>query len=282
VLPQSYNVEVALPQFGDRRTGKSHFASLTAVALAGIMVLFLYQYFLGGPQPWILTRQTASRAIAATAEFQHRTKIKFELGREEAVFPGACHEFRFAPAQEPDFQNALRSGIMQFSAWGDPNRPVPFGWISDPGSFDLATGEMLVDQVGQCAKQVEVKGAGDYELTAGEDLRVEVSGITRDGDKRIVEFRWYFSRLNPFARALPRIENQTRNQKNDGRITEHERLIAPSWRGVGTFARYDYGWRLESIDFTREKDWNFHWEYGPSWPDPSFNWHTFDEGKNRF
>jgi hypothetical protein len=273
-----YNVEVAFRSI-QRRHGKGGFTATFVVALGGIAALS-YQHFFGGPQPRILTRATAARAISATAEFQHRTKIGFELGREEAVFPGACHEFRFAPAHEAAFETALHTGMMQFSPWGDPNRAIPFGSITDPGSFDLATAQMLVDFVGQCTKQDAVKGAGDYELNAGDGLTVEVTGIRPEGEKRIVIFRWYFSRLNDFAKALPRIENQTRNQRSDARLTEHERSIAPSWRGIGKFAPYDSGWRLERLELI-QGDWNFHWEYGPNWPDPSFNWHTFDEDKNR-
>src|SRR5665213_2580511 len=219
--PRPYNVKVAPAQVQGWHSSNRQFAWVLALVLIGIVALLSYQYFLGGPEPRVLTRETASRAIAATAEFQHKTTIAFELGREEAVFPGACHEFRFSPAHETAFQNALRTGVMQFSAWGDASRPIPFGWITNPGSFDLATGGMLVDNVGPCTKHDEVKGAGDYELIAGEGLMIEVSGLRPDGDKKIVAFRWYFSRLSAFAKALPRTENQTRYQRDDARITEH-------------------------------------------------------------
>jgi hypothetical protein len=58
----------------------------------------------------------ADGASQATAEFQHKTKLFFQVGLSEGVFPGACHNFDVSPERIEVLNRYLRSGAMRFSA----------------------------------------------------------------------------------------------------------------------------------------------------------------------
>jgi len=110
---------------------------------------------------------------------------------------------------------------------------------------------------------------GAYELTLGNPV-VEVTGIRKDGGRGFVDFRWHFDSVNDVGRSLPGVANQREQQRSDDYLSAAEKSLAPFWIGSAEFASYDDGWRVEKINLCSGKLSDFHWEYGPDWPDPSF------------
>ena len=231
-----------------------------------------------GPHPRIPTRASAAKAIEATAEFQHKTKLSFEIGQEESAIAG-CHNFEFAPEHVTTFRHYLETGVMEFSPKGGLRGP-PFTETSE-GSIGLTDAGFLVDHIELCESRPLTETTGAYELTLGKPI-VEVTGIRKQGSRALVDFRWHFESLNEVGRSLPRVQTAREQQTSDERLTAGEKSLAPFWTGLAEFASYDDGWRVEKIEFRSGKLSDFRWEYGPAWPDPSFNWNAFDESQNRY
>ena len=251
-------------------------AILTTLAII-LAIPAIADYLFGGTHPRVLIRFTASRAIAAAAEFQHKTTLYFEIGEFESFLPDACHNFEFAPQHVSNFTKYLETGIMKFKQrW---NQLPPFSTASS-GSFALETAGFLVDHIDVCAARPAISTTGAYELAAGRPI-VQVSGIRSQGNRAFADFRWHFTPLNNIVRQLPLVQNTRAQQVGDGHLTPEEKAIAPYWSGSAEFAKYDDGWRVVAIDLKSGRLWE-RWEYGPDWPDPQFNWNAQDEHNNRY
>jgi hypothetical protein len=250
-----------------------------------------------------LTRSSAASAIEATAEFQHKTKLVFEIGQLQTGVPGVCRTYGFSPDHALIFAQYLAAGVMKFQAWGNNDQPEGVTEGSDisrrPLSALLASAFMRdpstasIDMVGpsvnllteshadRCGHQPLTEQTGTYELSLGNSV-VVVTGIKRDGNRAFVEFRWHFDSLNEVGKLLPRLRNQIEYQQADEHLSVAERATAPFWIGTSELQEYDDGWRVSKIELNAGKAAYFKWEYGPTWPDPEFNWKTPDENLNRF
>jgi hypothetical protein len=114
-------------------------------AVAVLVVGGLYLCFCR-ERPYVLTRLTAARAIEATAEFQHKTKLYFTIGQAEAIIPPSCHNFEFSPDKISIFKHYLATGAMQFSPYR--NQIPPFG-LPSLTSLQLSTEDehLLIDKI---------------------------------------------------------------------------------------------------------------------------------------
>lgn len=231
-----------------------------------------------GPHPLILTRTSAAKAIQSTSEFQHKTKLRFEIGQFEALIPPSCNNFAFVPEHVAMFKQYLKTGAMQFSPYGHQSPPFR---VASAGTYDLADSlQLLIRRIDICGERPVRETDGEYELTIG-DPGVEVTGIRKIGAKGLVDFRWRFNSLNEVGRSLIARQKETWEMR-DSHLTAEEKLRIPFWIGSAEFASYDDGWRVVKIDLTSHNVSDLKWEYGPDWPDPSFNWNAFDENKNRY
>jgi hypothetical protein len=101
--------------------------------------------------------------------------------------------------------------------------------------------------------------------------------IRKDDYRAHVDFTWHFKSLNPVGRTL--LQGARDMELHDDRLPESARVNAPFFNGTAELVKYDDGWRVISINLTGR--WFPEWRYGPeNWPDPDFNWHTFDEDEN--
>lgn len=231
-------------------------------ALAALCVLCVSGALCGCNRPCILTRLTAAKAIESTAEFQHKTKLYFEINQAEALVPGVCHNFGFAPDKAHLFEEYRKKGDLQFSKFGNQSPPYPFP--AGAGSLDLSLdsgGKFLTDDIQPCTPRGAKDDTGAYELRIGMPV-VEVNGIREDGNRAHVDFNWHFESLNEVGRAV--LPPPTTHTFSNGRAE---------------LVKYDDGWRVVSIELNGKAYPD--WRYGPEkWPDPNFNWHTFDEDEN--
>lgn len=250
------------------------FWGVVAALLAGGLYVCFWR-----ERPYVLIRFSATKAIEATAEFQHKTKLFFEIGQAEGAIPGACHNFEFSPEKISIFKDYLATGAMQFFPYR--NQQPPFGSAS-AAALDLSIGEehLLVDNIDACKAREVKEITGAYELSLGKAV-VEVTGIKKEGNRASADFEWHFESLNKVGQALPRITVTKQLQIADARTTPQEKLIAPFWLGSAELTKYDDGWRVMTVNLSSSKfPWGS-WDYGPEWPDESFDWHTFDEHENR-
>jgi hypothetical protein len=256
---------------------------ILGICLAALMVnnsSYLYKQLIARNRPWILTRGSAATAIERCAEFRHKTKLFFTVSQVEGIIPGACHNFQFSGQKIQIVQQYLNSGSMKFCSYGNQN--APFGPAS-VGSIDLSIGDgsFLLDKIDSCKNRAVGKSTGEYELRLGKAV-VEVTGIRKNGDQAIVDFKWHFTSINEVGLMLPRIKITRQYEMLDEHLTAEEKSIAPFWVGVGHLTKYDDGWRVASIDLGSSLIEPQDWAYGPlSWPDPDFNWNAFDENENR-
>lgn len=209
-------------------------------------------------RPYILTRFTAAEAIESTAEFQHKTKLYFEINQAEGIVPGVCHNFSFASDKAHLFEEYRERGDLQFSKFGNQLPPYRIG--ASAGSLDLSLdGKFLTDDIESCTPRQVKNETGAYELRIGTPI-VEVNGIRKDQNQAHVDFTWQFASLNQVGHIL----------------FQHQRNV--EFHGTAHLAKYDDGWRVVSMKLAGED-----WGYGPeTWPDPRFNWHTFDENENHW
>jgi len=228
--------------------------------LSAVSALCLWAALCGCDRPYILIRSTAEGAILATAEFQHKTKLYFEISQAEGIIPGVCHNFEFAPDKRHIFDEYRKTGDLQFSKFGNQLPPYPIG--ASAGSLDLSLdsfGSFLTDDIEPCTPRQVKNEPGAYELRVGTPM-VEVNGIRKDGNRAHVDFTWQFASLNQVGRTL----------------LQHKSNM--EFHGTAQLVKYDDGWRVVSIKLAEED-----WVYGPEvWPDPRFNWHTFDENENHW
>jgi hypothetical protein len=248
--------------------------ALVSAPVAGMLYFCFWR-----ERPYVLIRFTAARAIEATAEFQHKTKFYFEVAQAEGAIPGACHNFEFSPDEISTFKHYLATGAMEFFHYG--NQSPPFHPVS-AGSLALSDKQFLVDNIERCRSREVKETTGSYELTLGKAV-IEVTGIRKEGNRASVEFLWHFETLNKIGRALSAIQIAKEAQTTDERTTREEKARAPSWLGTAELTKYDDGWKVLNVKFLESPSWPWtRWEYGPEeWPDPYFNWHTFDESENR-
>lgn len=247
--------------------------ALLVVVTLGFSALF------GPPHPYVLAGFTAGAAIEATAEFQHKTKVFFQIGQAEGLFPGVCENFDFSPEHVGVFKHYLKTGAMRFSPALSQTPPIPNASLATSDLYHSSP-RFLVDNIDDCRERPVTESTGAYELTLGNPI-VEITGIRKGGGRAAVEFRWHFESLNSIGRFLVQVQATEERQKSDERLTAAEKAIAPFWTGTAEFVDYADGWRVTTIDF----DINLHyvqpWPYGPTWPDPAFNWNAFDEDQNR-
>jgi hypothetical protein len=236
----------------------------------------------GCNRPYVLTRFTAAQAIEATAEFQHKTKLYFEIGQAEGVVPGVCHNFQFAPEKAQSFEEYRKSGKLQLQAFGNQGPPYP---PASQGSLDLSLesgGGFLVDQIAECKPRTVTPATGAYELTIG-DAVVVVNGIRKNGNRAHIDFTWHFRSLNQVGRSLPVVQGTRNMELHEDRLPLSARQNAPFWNGSAQLMKYDDGWRVVSIDLNVKNVVPPQWVYGPeNWPDPSFKWNAFDEDQNHW
>jgi hypothetical protein len=240
-------------------------AIVAALVIGGIYVLF------GKERPYVLTRLTAARAIESTAQFQHKTKLSFEITQAESnVMGGACHNFEFSREKMPMLTKYLETGAMKFSAYG--NQRAPYRDARE-GSLDLSLGEgnFLVDHIDSCKTREGNKTTGAYELTVGKPV-IEVNGIRKEGNRASVDFNRHFESFNEVFQALPRVQATKEMETVEEHLTAHEKSTAPFWTGSAELTQYDDGWRVVTVKLsTGRYSWK-NWDYGPEWPDPDFNW----------
>ena len=103
---------------------------LVTALLLLLALVVVYQAVWNRPRPYLLTRSNAAKAIESTAQFQHRTKLYFDIDEAEGVIPGACHNFTFSPEKMRVWDEYRRSGALKFHAWGNQSgsefwRPKP-------------------------------------------------------------------------------------------------------------------------------------------------------------
>lgn len=262
------------------------------VVIAAVAVGTLYFCF-WRERPYVLIRFTAGRAIEATAEFRHKTKLQFAVARWEALSPGTCEDFSFLPEKLPRVNEYLQAGTMKFFPF--PQYSPKYSPIqSVDGSMDLSVlmdsagsvdpslrkSKLLLRQVLSCDSLFKSDPtAGSYEVNLGEAV-VQITEIRTNGNQALVDFRWHFESLNEMGQALQGIQSTRLRQTDDPHLTAEEKSIAPFWTGVAEFAKYDDGWRVVKINLESSRAFE-RWEYGPHWPDPDFNWNAFDEDENR-
>jgi len=107
-----------------------------------------------------------------------------------------------------------------------------------------------------------------------------VNGIRREGNRAFVDFAWHFESLDELGRKFT--EDTKEMEIRDKRVADDAKSTTPFWVGSAELAKYDDGWRVLTIklDLWDRPDC---WHYGPpKWPDPSFNWGTFDEDENHY
>ena len=253
--------------------------------VVSIILSFLLLYLVAAgfelfrrPHPYFLTRFGAARAIGATAEFQHKSKLSFEIGQGESFIPEVCHDFDVSPERIAAFNQYLKTGAMKFSPYGNQIPPFPPASV---GSIDLSVSSgFLVDHIDHCKVRPVTERTGAYELTPGIPI-VTVTGIREEGGRAFVDVRWHFEPLNEVVRSLPRVQATREQQIRDEHLTAADKSIAPFWVGSAEFTKYDDGWRVVAIKLDSGKMFE-RWEYGPQWPDHSFNWNAFDEQANRY
>jgi hypothetical protein len=245
------------------------FAILAAILISGVYLLF------GKPHPYVLIRLSAANAIESTAQFQHKTKLFFAVNEAEAVIPDVCHNFEFAADKGTTVDRYLKTGMMKFNPYGNQSAPFP---PAELGSLDLSLSDvgLLVDHIDVCKPHEVTKTTGAYELSLGKPV-VNVTGIRKDGDQAHVDFTWHFESLTKLGHMLPRVQALNEMEQNDGHLSPSQRADAPFWTGVAEFTKYDDGWRLVTLNLETGG-----WNYGPHWPDPYFNWNTFDENQNHY
>jgi len=156
-------------------------------------------------RPYVLMRFSAARTIEATAEFQHKTKLFFVIGQAEGAIPPSCHNFEFAPDKIAIFKHYRATGAMQFSPYG--NQLPPFPPVTE-GSLTLSTinERFLVDDIDECQARKVKETTGAYELALGKAVVAEVTGIRKEGNRAVVDFKWRFESLNEVGPALPEIQ----------------------------------------------------------------------------
>jgi hypothetical protein len=234
----------------------------------------------GGAHPYVLTRYTAANAIEATAQFQHKTKLLFRINQAEGVIPGICHNFEFSPEKTSMVNQYLRSGTMKFSAYGNQIPPFP---PATAASLELSLSDIgfIVDHVDSCKAREVTKMTGVYELSLGRAV-VEATGIRKDGNRAYVDFKWHFESLSKLGRSLPRVQITKKMEQDNEHLTAEEKSTAPFWTGSAELTKYDDGWRVVILTLSSGRfSWE-DWDYGPDWPDPDFNWNTFDENENHY
>jgi hypothetical protein len=241
-------------------------AHLPSRVLGVLTALCLSSALCGCNRPYILIRPTAAKAIEATAEFQHKTKLYFEINQAAAPFPGVCHNFAFARDKIFMFNGYREKGELKFHKLG--SQSPPYRWPASAGSLDLSRdsfGKLLTDEIEPCASRQPNGDTGAYELKLGDPV-VEVNGIRKDGNRAHVDFTWHFESLNEVGRILLQGTKGSRSY---------------FWNGAAELVEYDDGWRVVAIDLTGIG--HFKWRYGTEeWPDPNFNWGTFDEDENHW
>ena len=259
-----------------------------AAIVAGVAIvtgLIAFDSVWDRPRPHWLTRSTAATAILSTAEFQHGTKLYLEIAEVEGVFPGACHNFRFAPEKKTIWDGYRMSGALKFDPRSDPTESTPEGFPESFGSRDLSDAGWLIDDVKRCAPHAAVPEIGFYELMLGTPI-VEVNGIfSESSDSAKVDFIWYFQSLNQVGRSLDMVRGRKEYIESQKNLTPEEKAKAPFWNGSAELRRFDDGWRVTAIRGLSPNDltlmMNTSWPYGPqTWPDPDFNWGAFDEDEN--
>jgi hypothetical protein len=259
-----------------RNEGRTQARRFATVVVPVVLALTACQ------RPYWLTRTTAAMAIRSTAQFQHKTKLYFEIAEAESVVGDlACHNFDFLPAKMPVMKHYLDAGTMKFSPYGNQSEP---NQLASVGSLDLSLGSagFLVDQIESCGPRAVNKTTGGYELTLGNTV-VEVNGIRKNSDRAFVDFTWHFESLNEVGQSLPMIQITKQMEAGDERLSAEQKSRAPFWVGSAEFEEYDDGWRVKTINLEpRNPNWG-PWSYGPpNWPDPSFNWAAFDEDENHY
>jgi len=270
-------IRVDAQQFQFDHVGQMR-SHLARKALSALSALCLSGALCGCNRPYILTRLTAANAIESTAEFQHKTKLYFESSQAEGIIPGVCHNFAFAPDRIHIFEEYRKRGDLQFSKFGNQSPPYPIG--ASAGSLDLSFdsgGKFLTDDIEPCIPRQVKDETGAYELRIGAPV-IEVNGIRKDGNRAHVDFTWHFRSLNQVGRTL--LQGTRDMELHDDRLSPSARLNAPFWNATAELLKYDDGWRVVSIQLGRGfPDWG----YGPEhWPDPEFDWHTFDEDENHW
>src|SRR5215469_15488116 len=101
-----------MPQYdGQRDNSRSRIKMGRALFWAVVLALlgFGLHFCFWKRRPYVLIRFSAARAIEATAEFQHKTKLYFEVAQLEGAIPGACHNFEFSPDKIALFKQYLAS-----------------------------------------------------------------------------------------------------------------------------------------------------------------------------
>jgi hypothetical protein len=244
--------------------------SIIPILVVGIIAFAVFDFAVMDNRPWILNRTSAARIIEHSAQFLHKTKLRFEIDQQQAWVPGVCHNYEFRPESQGLVSQYLASGLMKFSPYRNQGSPM------DPsvGSLDLRDADFLADETDNCERHPVRSDTGVYELKLGNAM-VEVLGIRKDKNRALVDFRWQFDSLNEIGKILPSIRSAIETEKDESRLSAAENAIIPFWTGSAEIMRYDNGWRLNSIEL---KDW----DVGPNWPDPSFNWGAFDEHENHF
>jgi hypothetical protein len=251
---------------------------LISILLALFVLAGVYHVLFEGPHPYVLMRFTAASAIGSTAEFQHKTKLLFEINQAESVVPGVCHNFEFSPGKVEIIRRYLKTGAMKFSAYRNQIQPFPAPSL---GSSDLTTSGFLEDHIDSCKARPVSDSTGAYELGLGRPI-VEVTGIRKESGRAFVDFRWHFESLNAVGRFLVQVQLTEEAEHRDEHLTAEEKSIAPFWPGSAELRKYDDGWRVLTINLGPTRPGGERWEYGPEWPDPSFNWGAFDESENRY
>jgi hypothetical protein len=259
---------------------------LCLLGLVFLIVVGIGPVFLGqGPvvlnalqdRPWILTRGTAATAINRSAQFRHKTKLRFEITQAEGFISGVCHNFDFEPTKLPVVKAYHKAGTIKFSAYRNQMPPFPG---PSTGSIDLSIGDsrFLSDHIEPCKTREVASTTGAYEVSLGKTV-VEVTGIQKNGSQAVVYFRWHFESINEIGQALPRVQIAREQEMGDPHLTSEEKAIAPFWTGSAEFSNYDDGWRIANMKFSAEP-WD-EWAYGPDWPDPEFDW-GWNENENRW
>jgi hypothetical protein len=225
----------------------------------------------GCDRPSVLTRKTASAAIEATAEFQHKTKLRFLIGQAEGLIPGACHNFSFRADRRMLVEQYLKSNQLKFFHFG--NQSAPFGMdYGYSNELSLNSDGILSDHIERCVEKDVQPDTGEYELTIGKPV-VKVNGILKQGHHAHVDFTWHFESMTELGKSLGFIQGTKQSESDELRFSDSERSQAPFWDGSAEMAEYDDGWRVISLKVP--------WGYlSDDWPDQSFNWGAFDENEN--
>ncbi len=253
---------------------------IVAGVLGLIAFALIFNWVFYRTRPYVLTRFTAAHAIESTAQFQHKTKLFFEVGQFEGIVEGVCHNFEFSPKKIRLESRYRGDGAMKFSKYGNQRPPFP---VASAGTYELSEVDdpLLIDHIESCKERKVTERTGAYELTLGNPV-VVVNGIRREGNRAFVDFSWRFESINQVGRTLGRIRGTKQFETDDPQLTAQEKSAAPFWDGTAELVKYDDGWRVVTVELQHTSRLSHDWDYSSEWPDPNFNWSTFDEDENHY